>query len=527
MANLAEPGADQDESRVAQVHAEYPQIFRKDWHGEALYDHLMKSPVSRKEMVSAWVRSTGTKGASATLVKGNPYVVEGEAASSMEIDAATKEHPFNMSAVKKLIRDNDHHSTCIHTKVASAVGLGHTNEETGKKLDALTGQSWLYTLTQVAYDYFQVANAYIEVVRGDPKDPRRITGLYHVPAEAVTVVVEDDLYNIHYLVGGTEEEWGGIPKIFAAYGDLEDLHKRIGAKQSVFLGGTHENSEIISELIHIRMPNTLSRWYGFPDWLSAAASIELVQMMIQESFDFFYNRGVPEFILFLLGKRVEDDNWNKITTNIQATVGPGNQHKTMAVNLTDPNVKVQLEKLAIEGKSGGAVFKEMQEVLGLNIVTAHRIPPILGGIQIPGKMGAANEMQNALLVTQVLVVGPAQKQIESVLNATLGNSETNDLGLGDGAFEFAKINEVIAEGMEALQPADTMARMRQEAPEAAAEGRDMEDGLKKLREKLKNIPGVDMVEVNKALARPAAVAQVGGAVLGAFLDLLEQTRQAA
>ncbi len=133
----------------------------------------------------------------------------------------------------------------------------------------------------------------------------------------------------------------------------------------------------------------------------------------------------------------------------------------------------------MEGTTDGGYFKDMMEALALNIVSAHRVPPSLAGILFHGKMGAANEMTNAILAFQTLVISQAQKTITSVLDRTLGDPEKNGgLGLKRGDFKFRTVVDVVAEEMKKLQPADTMGRMKQGLGEAAAEGRDLDQGLK-------------------------------------------------
>ena len=112
---------------------------------------------------------------------------------------------------------------------------------------------------------------------------------------------------------------------------------------------------------------------------------------------------------------------------------------------------------------------------GMMIVSAHGVPPLLAGIQIPGKLGSTNELPNALMAFQALVIQQAQKVISSALINTLGNATLNGgLGLGADNFRLRKITDVIS-----LSKMDTVSRMRQTVPEAKSEGRDLEAGLKK------------------------------------------------
>src|SRR5690606_35068009 len=139
------------------------------------------------------------------------------------------------------------------------------------------------------------------------------------------------------------------------------------------------------------------------------------------------------FMLFFLGQQVENENWKKITSVLQQSVGVGNSHRSVVVNMPEwqgEGKEILLHKLAMEtGKDDD--FGEKSEQLALAIVSAHRVPPLLAGIQIPAKLGATNELPNAIMAFQLLVVGPYQRVFEQTLGKTLGEE-----GLGLSREDF-------------------------------------------------------------------------------------------
>lgn len=415
---------------------------------------------------------------------------DGREASSQSFDPGTKALPFDVSAAKKLMVMNSHHSACIRAKNSCTVGMGFVPENAGSRrtsaegpamtmdqvdpvaerrkrskasqvLDAKCIVSFQDVINDVDEEVWQVGNGYMEVVRplGEPEG--EIKGIYHAPAQHIRLRVEDDGLNWHYEeVGGTR----GARK-FARFGDLADFRERMQIPEDQRVG----------EIIHFRQSSSLHRWYGFPDWLAAVSAMELSKALHQHTHDFFLNRGVPEFILFLLGKKIDGDNWKKIETSLRAHIGLGNSHKSMALNLTDPEMKVQLEKLALEGKTDSKDFSMLSDALALEVVSAHGVPPLLGGIQIPGKLGASNELPNALRAFQLLIIGPAQNARTTTLDCTLGNPELNGgLGLQEGDFLLRTITDELD-----LEQMAVSSQMRQTEPEAAAEGRDLSEGLRK------------------------------------------------
>lgn len=446
----------------------------------------------------------GSITALAELLEGSPLfkaMMDPDGASTVGEEAGEKQHPFDFFAAARFKVHNVHHSACIRAKTKALVGLGHVLMEdleageptkfddrgvplpkpkrvvkgpskVSQALDVLCRHSWRHVLEQLAEDYWQVGNAFLEVVRTGGQ----ITGLHWHPACDVRVVVEDNFgTNIHYLIHGRV---GGDVRM-AAYGDLDDFLARKMLVPGVLpLDANNQNKT--SEMIHIPAPTTLDRWYGVPQWLCSSALVELVQALHQHQFDFHVNRGVPEFLLLLLGAKADKKTWKAITDTMDSHVGLGNQHKASVFNIPNADMEVKLEKLAMDGIANGTYFRDMSEALATTIVSAHGVPPSLAGILIPGKMGAANESSNALMVFQTLEIGPEQDHFETMLGSRLGDAGRNGgLALTRQDFELRTIIEEMAEAMEKLKPMDTMGRMKQQLPEASAEGRDLESGVKK------------------------------------------------
>lgn len=412
------------------------------------------------------------------LMKADTDIV---APSNQGVPIGRKPHPFDFDAARTFKINNVQHSTCIQAGKQALVGLGFKSDETETKLDPLCEISLQDVLGDAAEDFLDTGNGYIEVVRADDD---KITGLHHLPANDVDIYVENENYDRHFRIrtgiGTGSSVIGG--RVFARFGERAALTTRM----------KDLNQKKVSEVIHFRQSTNMNRWYGYPRWLAATASIELMQALHQFSFDFFVNRGVPEFILFIKGGKVDPKTWKQIEESIRATIGMGNQHKTMALNLDDPNLDIQVEKLALEGTGDSTMLRDMSETLSLNIVSAHGLPPLLGGILIPGKLGATNELPNALQAYQALVIGPWQKTFEKTLGVTLGNSTFNGgLGLNPKSFELKRVLDEID-----LGTMDTVSRMRETVPEAKAKGRDLSAGLKKSIEKhgAKNVLGMILGE---------------------------------
>lgn len=401
-------------------------------------------------------------------------------ASNQGTSSGVRRHLIN-KAVSRQLRDyNATHAICLDAKKASSLGLGHRDRDIHDALDPLTRFSWQDTLDALAEDFWETGECFLEVVYGEPG---LITGLHHVESAQVHIEVEEHEKpeQFHFVVSG--EVRGGQEQRMARWGELEETQARLGSQIA--------NSEII----HIRQSTNRSRYYGYPDYMSAVPSIELVQCMTQHEFDFYFNRGVPEFLMFLVGNNITDESWDGITSIIKGSQGLGNSHKTGAIHIpgNPEDVNVQIEKLAMEDAANSG-FSEKSATLDMRIATAHGMPPQLANIAVPGKMGAANEGPNAMLTFQQRKLGQVQKMFSSMFASTLGKAKlaqpsgeskslTADMFLGKGAKPMDE-NEVpqfvqpgngfntILDGM-TLGAQNTMASMREPL---AGSGRNPDDG---------------------------------------------------
>jgi hypothetical protein len=401
--------------------------------------------------------------------------------ANVDADRELKAKEIDVKA-KSLVKPKGPIKKAVVEQPKVNVLTGETETEDRSKvattLDPLCAQSFQDVITDVAEDFWQTGNGYIEVVRDADGTP---IALYHAPAKDVYVVVEDDLGRTHYEV--TASDGSSFTRKFAKYGDRDGLIKRGSGGR--LLGGTVSvptktdllptvgrpkkgpRQNRLNELVHFRRPTSFSKFYGFPDWLACVLAMELKQCSTQHLYDLFLNRGVPELLICLSGGTVPKDEWEAFKRNLRSHQGMKNSHKTMAFNVGQPNVKLEVHKLAMEGQ-GEELYLQLADVLASEVVSAHGVPPLLAGIQIPGKLGANNELPNSLLAFQLLRCGPAQEVFETTLINTLGRDFPE---LGPKEWKLRSILEKFD-----LQKAATMSSMREPMAQAQARGRDMKAG---------------------------------------------------
>jgi hypothetical protein len=404
---------------------------------------------------------------------------------------------IDYEAVSLLKDHNVHHSAALEAKARATVGLGHRSDKVAEKMNEFCVISWQDTLDAITADYFEYANGFLEVVR-NPKGA--IRGTYHIPAKDVWFHLEENRNVFHYEIAqqgdfALTSQLSGLR--FARFGERDDFIKRREIQ--------NEKKDFVSEIIHFPLNRgRKSPYYGYMDWAAATPSMELDHCVTQYMFDFFFNGGVPEAIYNILGRKLDPDDWEKIKAKFAEHVGIGNRRRILLLNIAGEDVSVDFQKLTVDGQTTGD-NQPMVDAQALKVLSAHRTPPILAGVTQPGKIGANNEITNAMMLFQLLAIGPAQKQISQIFASTLGDPKLNGgvgltsddfLGVGSGDPEDDPTKPPNQEtGMPAQRPKDhkgngfrtildeldlgkteTVGKMRMSMAESQSRNRDLNQG---------------------------------------------------
>lgn len=411
--------------------------------------------------------------------------------------------PVDIVAARSLKDISPHHASCIQTKKYSIMGLGFVSDgddvEEGKgsavtstedaekkitslltgesfveskvdtKLDPLTIEGFALELYRVIEDFLDGGTGYLEVVR-DTTD--KIIGLNWMPYQDITVSVVTDESLQGRMIYEYRPQGGGVlghSRKLSIFG----LKNRQWVYDKFYKDDQTIKPENVSEIIAFKIPSNRSKWYGYPEWLASSTFITLLALSLQYKSDFYTNRGVLAYILSVMGE-MDEPSWKKIEAKVQGSVGGGNNFRNLALKV-GADTEVKVDKLASTDKTE-LQFSKDSEVFSQNIVSGHRVPPILANILITGKLGASNETVQAIISFQLLVIGPLQNIVQQTLGRTLGAKDGGIDGLGSEDFRLRKITSQFD-----IQGLDTVGRMREEAvsaTESDGSQRDVSQGLK-------------------------------------------------
>jgi hypothetical protein len=405
-------------------------------------------------------------------------------------------HTFNKRGARAWIKKNATHGACIRAKVACTVGLGMISDQEKQATEAEAGQAGINSqdilqfimdpdfhrskaesqldklclidfqdlLSRGGSDFFELGDMAIEV-RRDSKNPidGEVKALYYLPTDDLYAYSEGNVKDYHFNLGFASD----IETAFCRFGDKRRFMGTEAAKSL--------NPEKVSEVIYIPDPLGGHFLYGEPSWLATAPAMEVANAAWEEKLSDYVNRCIVDFLLFIHGPGtpIGKTDWDKIRSAIGQTSEIGKKHQSVAHAFSSStDAKIFFQQITKDSKTDEA-FQKNYEVTKMDIVTGHQVPPLLAGIQIPGKLGANNEFVNALMSFQALVIGKAQRVISRALSRTLGDTKESGLKIAPDAFNFRKVTDYID-----IKTADTIGRMRESATEAQANGRDLSEGVK-------------------------------------------------
>lgn len=399
------------------------------------------------------------------------------------------EQPFNMELADSMVEVNPYHGSCQSTLVSATCGGGicvidedktaevrraaeqtdvsaasaklgvvdyEATEALYEILDSMCEHDFDSLLHQVVSNFWGIGQGYIEAVRSDDL----VSGLYWVPGTEV--------WRHHFRDGRREDYF-----FSSTSGDLNEVVYAAWRKREKVLRANEartEDLENLTELIDFVRPTTRWEGYGSPHWLAAIPYMDVDVRALQRVSDYMFNGGMPSSMVFLGGANMSA----KQVENMRAVMSGATGNRTGAGALFTlpqaPKDRCWLEHVRIGDSVDGSNFQEMHGTINLSVASANQVPPVLAGITTPGKMGAANEMVQAIMTLHTNVIAPVQSYLAKRLMRTLFSNTGGVRGLAGTKIRFKTWIESM--DMAAL---NTVARQREQV--AVNPDRDPDEGL--------------------------------------------------
>lgn len=217
---------------------------------------------------------------------------------------------------------------------------------------------------------------------------------------------------------------GHIPATTIRIRRLRDGYLQIIGNKVVYFrnfGATNPNPVTSdarpNEIIHFKQYSPLNTFYGVPDILSAITSLQGDQLAAQYNIDYFGNKAVPRYVVWLKGAKLSADAEDKMFRFLQTGL-KGQNHRTLYIPLpgdTDTN-KVEFKMEPIENGVQEGSFERYRKQNRDDILIAHQVPLSKIGGGDSGAIAAALAQDRTF---KEQVARPAQRQLEKMINKVI------------------------------------------------------------------------------------------------------------
>lgn len=381
-----------------------PQIGRPSMGGEQKL--VLNSRTNPNGVVRAYFNQVGSK----TLP--DPFAKLYTAEQGWEIIKP----PVNPYAMIKLIQENSHLLQCIDAMTTNIHGFGYRMEFIGKEEDETSDAAILelkyleeifdspnldYSFhelrSRVGWDYYALANAYIEVGR-DAEG--RVMTMHHVPSPTMRITKADQ---VGVPVMESLPRFGKVAKVktkkhFRRYVQLDERGKRVYFKEfgdpRVIDPRTGKENPALSleesatEIIHLSNYNAQSV-YGIPLWHTQLPSVLGSRQAELTNLDFFENNGIPAMAILVSGGYLTEEAYEMLRDNFDQVKGRGSTNRIVILEARGsvedasntgavPTPSITLKPLYSE-RQNDALFQEYERQSRDKIRSVYRLPPVFTG----------------------------------------------------------------------------------------------------------------------------------------------------
>ena len=324
-------------------------------------------------------------------------------------------------------RRSSTHSAILSSKLAYTVGTDFIYD-TDLKSNA---ESWVNSINAndeslrdifklVSKDYITFGNGWVQSVTVGKR-----TNYYHI--DATKVRIKKDRSGI--VVSDYWREIGN-----GKYTSKPHVEISLDPKK-----GTHA--------IQIMRHSPEYNFYGLPDYIGALNWIDVEYRIPKFNLDRFDNGFFPSALIQMFGAPPEGTTAKQYVKSMVANfTGEANNSKIVAEMLDSPE---QAAKITTFDSEKQGEFEKLAEMAKVNIISAHRIPPVLAMIETAGKLGGNQQISESHnLFMNSVIIPDFQEPLLRFFNKlielagfkfTISVNQLNSLTLVDGI----NVNDVL------------------------------------------------------------------------------------
>jgi len=270
-------------------------------------------------------------------------------------------------------RRSSTHSAILSSKLAYTVGTDFVYESDLKPneqswVDDINakGQSLRDVFSLLSKDYITFGNAWIQSVKVQGR-----TNYYHIDATKVRIKKDRSAIIV-------SDYWREIGN--GTYQSKPHVEISLNPKKS-----THA--------IQLMRHSPEYNFYGLPDYIGALNWIDVEYRIPKFNLDRFDNGFFPSALIQMFGAPPEGITAKQYVKSMVANfTGEANNSKIVAEMLDSPE---QAAKITTFDSEKQGEFEKLAEMAKVNIISAHRIPPVLAMIETAGKLGGNQQISES------------------------------------------------------------------------------------------------------------------------------------
>lgn len=297
------------------------------------------------------------------------------------------------------------HSSIIDSKSALIAGNGFIFTEDKESTLSWLTENWKLVpfwrkldkiFLQVAKDQQTFGYSCFEIIYS--MDRTRIADINWLDASRVAM--------------GKRDEFGEVREFF-----YSENWSNTNKYQPRRIAAYDPNGEEVRQLIWIQKEENNMDYYSLPSYYSALRWIKADALMSEYNLGAI-NNGFSPSIVFKFYKKPtpEERRMNAEAIKMQHG-GPKNAGKAVILYSDGKDLSPDIQTLDATNIDSRLIT--VSEQIIQNIITAHRINPVICGINIPAKLGYSNEMLQSWSIFNALVIRPERKLILDAFKSIL------------------------------------------------------------------------------------------------------------
>ena len=335
--------------------------------------------------------------------------------------------PFDIAAVAKFYQEDPDVFIAVNTIASAVCGRGfevvgglpeeEANAAKGEVEQLSQEETFMEVLKQLVIDLNLLGNGYLEVAR-DRRD--RPAAVYWVPATQMQR--KRDMSGYVQSASGKTVEFNNY---------TPDPDRRAELRRA---GRWRQGA---NEILHFRLPNPNSRYYGLPPTYTVAKDILSDAACKDSNMAFLQNGLCPDYAVLVKGGTVSEETVKMLKEYLRdAHTGPSKHHGFLLLEaVAGPGgERVEIELVPIQRHGDMQFVKYRQSNIEAK-VRAFRVPMSKAGINQYGRLGEASSLGEDHTF-KYQVIEPQQTMIEHAMTRML----QRDMGYESAEFRFLELD---------------------------------------------------------------------------------------